>query len=176
MAYFRGRDVAYAIEIGQVTRYKEPQALSEYAPEVKAPPQSYVYRTIKFRIRNTRYWRSRTVRDATADSVSCEHRMDARRRTAVLPISTEVTSYSEIRASCSAGSRYTECRRRASRVPCRTMLWPATYAIPKLCRRESPAIIIWICECGRAGREAYDRILLISIGTQYGAQSIGCVV
>lgn len=43
MAYFRGRDVAYAIEIGQVTRYKEPQALSEYAPEVKAPPQSYVY-------------------------------------------------------------------------------------------------------------------------------------
>lgn len=45
MAYFKGRDVAYAIELGKITRYDRPRDLREYAPTVKAPPQSYVYIT-----------------------------------------------------------------------------------------------------------------------------------
>ena len=43
MDYFKGSDIAYAIELSQVTRFPEPIPLSDYAPEVKAPPQSFVY-------------------------------------------------------------------------------------------------------------------------------------
>lgn len=45
MAYFHGRTVAYAIKLEHVKQYVEPRPLSEYAPEVKTPPQSYVYLT-----------------------------------------------------------------------------------------------------------------------------------
>lgn len=43
MAYFRGADIAYAIKFKTVTPLSAPQQLSEYAPTVKAAPQSFVY-------------------------------------------------------------------------------------------------------------------------------------
>ncbi|QOL35482.1 ASCH domain-containing protein [Bifidobacterium lemurum] len=43
MSYFDGSAVAYAIKLSRVTRFPEPIPLSDYAPEVKAPPQSFIY-------------------------------------------------------------------------------------------------------------------------------------
>jgi predicted transcriptional regulator len=43
MAYFHDVDTAYAIKLKDVIRLKTPQVLSEYAPSVKRPPQSFVY-------------------------------------------------------------------------------------------------------------------------------------
>lgn len=43
MAYFRGVDMAYAISLQSVKAFKQPKRLSEYAPNVKAAPQSFVY-------------------------------------------------------------------------------------------------------------------------------------
>lgn len=43
MAYFDGRDVAYAIKLGKVKRFDHPRPLSYYAPRVHSAPQSFVY-------------------------------------------------------------------------------------------------------------------------------------
>jgi predicted transcriptional regulator len=43
MRYFHDTDTAYAIKFRQVTRFERPRSLSEYAPNVKAAPQSFVY-------------------------------------------------------------------------------------------------------------------------------------
>lgn len=40
-SYFKGRDIAYAYHLGEVTVYKEPLELSHYG--IKAPPQFFVY-------------------------------------------------------------------------------------------------------------------------------------
>lgn len=39
--YFKGRDTAVAICLGEVKRYKKPLNLSDY--EIERPPQSYLY-------------------------------------------------------------------------------------------------------------------------------------
>lgn len=41
--YFRDKEKAYAIEIGDVTQYKHPLSLSEFDKDIKAPPQSFQY-------------------------------------------------------------------------------------------------------------------------------------
>lgn len=43
MTYFEGRETAYAIHIESVNRFEEPRTLADYAPQVKAAPQSFVY-------------------------------------------------------------------------------------------------------------------------------------
>lgn len=43
MTYFRGVDTAHAIYLESVTVFRQPLRLFEYAPGVKAAPQSYVY-------------------------------------------------------------------------------------------------------------------------------------
>ena len=43
MTYFDGKEVAYAIRISAVRRLTKPCSLDEYAPQVKAAPQSFVY-------------------------------------------------------------------------------------------------------------------------------------
>lgn len=41
--YFEGKENAFAIEIESFTPYKEGIPLKEFAPQLKAPPQSYCY-------------------------------------------------------------------------------------------------------------------------------------
>lgn len=41
--YFCGCETAFAIALSEVRRLDEPVRLEEYAPEVKRPPQSFVY-------------------------------------------------------------------------------------------------------------------------------------
>lgn len=43
MRYFHGVNIAYAIKLNDVIRLEVPTPLSEYAPSVKRPPQSFVY-------------------------------------------------------------------------------------------------------------------------------------
>lgn len=43
MSYFNGREIAYAIRLATVKQLAEPCSLNEYAPQVKAAPQSFVY-------------------------------------------------------------------------------------------------------------------------------------
>lgn len=41
MRYFQDRDTAYAIQLGELTRFDTPRTLADY--RVKAAPQSFVY-------------------------------------------------------------------------------------------------------------------------------------
>ena len=41
--YFDGREIAYAIEIGDHREYEIPQKIQELFPNVKAAPQSFIY-------------------------------------------------------------------------------------------------------------------------------------
>lgn len=41
MRYFQDRDTAYAIQLGELTRFDTPRTLADY--QVKAAPQSFVY-------------------------------------------------------------------------------------------------------------------------------------
>lgn len=41
--YFKDKEKAYAIEIGDVTQYKHPFSLKEFDKNIKAPPQSFQY-------------------------------------------------------------------------------------------------------------------------------------
>lgn len=41
--YFDGREIAYAIEIGDYREYEIPQKIQELFPNVKAAPQSFIY-------------------------------------------------------------------------------------------------------------------------------------
>ena len=43
MDYFRGASAAHAIALSGVRPLARPQALGDYAPEIKAAPQSFVY-------------------------------------------------------------------------------------------------------------------------------------
>ncbi|WP_182281526.1 ASCH domain-containing protein [Bifidobacterium pseudocatenulatum] len=43
MDYFRGASAAHAIALSCVRPLARPQALGDYAPEIKAAPQSFVY-------------------------------------------------------------------------------------------------------------------------------------
>ncbi|MDR0199892.1 MAG: hypothetical protein LBI43_04865 [Streptococcaceae bacterium] len=43
MEYFRSKEIAYAIKIKEVTKYKKAQPLKVIAPELKMPPQSFAY-------------------------------------------------------------------------------------------------------------------------------------
>lgn len=42
--YFKGCKVAYAYQLGQVTRYNPPKELSEF--NIKLPPQSFLYLSV----------------------------------------------------------------------------------------------------------------------------------
>lgn len=42
-AYFHGRNVAYAIGIGDVHAFRRPLTLAEYSPDISRAPQSFVY-------------------------------------------------------------------------------------------------------------------------------------
>lgn len=41
--YFQNKEKAFAIEILSYTPYEQPLPLKEFAPHLKAPPQSYCY-------------------------------------------------------------------------------------------------------------------------------------
>lgn len=41
--YFRGKETAFAIEIEAFTAYEQGFSLNDFAPHLKAPPQSYCY-------------------------------------------------------------------------------------------------------------------------------------
>ncbi len=41
--YFRNKEKAYAIEIGDVTQYKHPLSLNEFDKDINTPPQSVQY-------------------------------------------------------------------------------------------------------------------------------------
>lgn len=41
--YFKGKEKAYAIEIGDVAQYGNPLSLQEFDKKVKVPPQSFQY-------------------------------------------------------------------------------------------------------------------------------------
>ena len=43
MKYFYDTDTGYAIKLKNVVQLETPQALSEYAPSIKRPPQSFAY-------------------------------------------------------------------------------------------------------------------------------------
>lgn len=43
MKYFDGKEIAYAIKIKEVVKYKKGVKLNFLAPELKMPPQSFAY-------------------------------------------------------------------------------------------------------------------------------------